>query len=186
VLGGVVSMSFITVILVAAIAAASIMVFNTGIRTFIFKILGHIWHLLTRRDIRPSLSNFENAITDGISVLKRQRSISLLLAALVLGDVALMITALWFCFKALNVPVHLGALITAFNFGITLTVISFIPGDLGVQEASIAGILALFGVAFTQGILIAISFRAIYYFIPFIVSLGFYWGMLKETRQGPK
>jgi len=55
--------------------------------------------------------------------------------------------------------VHIGILITGFNFGITLTVISFIPGDLGVQEASIAGILAIFGVPFTQGVLGAMLFR---------------------------
>ncbi len=102
---------------------------------------------------------------------------------LVLGDVAAMITGLFFCFKALAITVHLGVLITGFNFGVTLTVISFIPGDLGVQEASIAGILAIFGVPFSQGVLGAVLFRVLYYFVPFIFSLGFYWSLLKETRQ---
>jgi len=102
---------------------------------------------------------------------------------LIIGDVAAMIAGLSFCFKALGIPVHLGVLITGFNFGITLTVISFIPGDLGVQEASIAGVLAIFGVPFSQGVLAAILFRVLYYFVPFIFSLGFYWSLLKETRR---
>ena len=75
--------------------------------------------------------------------MKQKRKFGLLLAVLIVGDVAAMIAGLAFCFKALGIPVHMGVLITGFNFGITLTVISFIPGDLGVQEASIAGILAI-------------------------------------------
>jgi len=96
-----------------------------------------------------------------------------------------MIAALAFCFKALAIPVHLGVLITGFNFGITLTVISLIPGDIGVQEASIAGILAIFGIPFSQGVIGAILFRVVYYFVPFIFSLGFYWNLLKEKQVKP-
>jgi phosphatidylglycerol lysyltransferase len=94
-----------------------------------------------------------------------------------------MIAGLAFGFRALAIPVHLGVLVTGFNFGITLTVISFIPGDLGVQEASIAGILAIFGVPFSQGVLGSMLFRVLYYFVPFIFSLGFYWSLLRETRK---
>ena len=96
-------------------------------------------------------------------MLKTRRKFGLLLAVTVIGYVAAMIAGLFFCFKALVVPVHLGVLITRFNFGITLTVISFIPGDIGVQEASVAGILAIFGVPFSQGVLGAILFRVLYY-----------------------
>jgi uncharacterized membrane protein YbhN (UPF0104 family) len=70
-------------------------------------------------------------------------------------------------------------LIAGFNFGITLTIVSFIPGDLGVQEASMAGVFALFGVPFSQGVLVAILFRVVYYFVPFIVSSAFYWDLLR-------
>jgi len=84
-----------------------------------------------------------------------------------------MIAGLAFGFKALGIPVHLGVLITGFNFGITLTVISFIPGDLGVQEASIAGILAIFGVPFSQGVLGSMLFPGALLFCAFIFSLGF-------------
>jgi len=50
-----------------------------------------------------------------------------------------MIAGLAFGFKALGIPVHLGVLITGFNFGITLTVISFIPGDLGFRKPQSQG-----------------------------------------------
>jgi uncharacterized membrane protein YbhN (UPF0104 family) len=57
---------------------------------------------------------------------------------------------------------------------------------MGVQEASIAGILAIFGVPFSQGVLAAILFRVLYYLISFIFSLGFYWSLRNETRTKPE
>ena len=92
-----------------------------------------------------------------------------------------MIAGLAFCFKALGIPVHLGVLITGFNFGITLTVISFIPGDLGVQEASIAGVLAIFGVPFSQGVLGAMLFPGALLFCPFCLQLRF---LLEPVKRG--
>jgi uncharacterized protein (TIRG00374 family) len=185
VLGGVAIMILIIIILIIAIAIATIIVFHTRLRIFVLKIVGRIWHFLTHKNIEKPLNNFEDAITQGIVELKRKPAIGLQLAGLVIGDVAAMIAGLFFCFKAIGVPVHLGVLITGFNFGITLTLISFIPGDIGVQEASIAGILAIFGVPFTQEILGAILFLVLYYFVPFILSLGFYWSILKESREKP-
>jgi phosphatidylglycerol lysyltransferase len=185
VFGGVAIMILIIIILVIAITIATIIVFNSSLRTFVLKIVGRIWHFLTHKNIETPLNNFEEAVTQGILELKRKPKFGLQLAGLVTGDVADMIAGLFFCFKALGIPVHLGVLITGFNFGITLTVISFIPGDIGVQEASIAGILVIFGVPFTQGVLGAILFRVIYYFVPFVFSLGFYWSILRELREKP-
>jgi uncharacterized protein (TIRG00374 family) len=176
-------MVLIIVILVAAIIVANVIVFNVRVRAFVLRAVGRIWHFVTRRHIETALGNFENAVDQGFVEIKRKPKLGLYLAIAVIGDVAAMIASLFFCFKALGIPVHVGALITGFNFGITLTVISFIPGDLGVQEASIAGILAIFGVPFSQAVLGAILFRVLYYFVPFVFSLGFYWSLLKETRK---
>jgi uncharacterized protein (TIRG00374 family) len=183
VFGGVAIMVLIIVILVIAIAVATVIVLHEQVRAFVLNILGRIWHFLTHRNIGTSLTDFGNAVTDGITQLKKKPKFGVILAGVVVGDVAAMIAGLFFCFKALGIPVHLGVLITGFNFGITLTVISFIPGDIGVQEASVAGILAIFGVPFSQGVLAAILFRVLYYFVPFIFSLGFYWSLLRETRE---
>lgn len=186
VFGGVAAMVSIIVVMVIAITVATVIIFSRRARAFILRNLGRLWHFVTRRNIEDSLGRFGNSFTQGINELKQQPKFGFLLAVLVIGDVAAMLTGLYFCFKALAITVQLGVLITGFNFGVTLTVISFIPGDLGVQEASIAGILAIFGVPFSQGVLGAILFRVLYYFVPFIFSLGFYWSLLKETRQKPE
>jgi uncharacterized protein (TIRG00374 family) len=181
--GGVAIMVLLIVILVIVIAVAIFILYNTRIRVFVLMVLGKIWHFITHKSIEKRLSDFGDTVTQGILQLKYKPKLLLLIAVLIIGEVAAMITGLSFGFKALGIPVHLGVLITGFNFGITLTVISFIPGDLGVQEASIAGILAIFGVPFSQGVLGAMLFRVLYYFVPFIVSLGFYWSLLRETRK---
>jgi phosphatidylglycerol lysyltransferase len=182
VFGGVAIMVLLILILIVAIAVATFIIFNGVVRAFVLRVLGNIWHLFTRRNIEKRLSDFGDSVTQGIKEMNQRRKFGLLLAVLIIGDVAAMIAGLAFCFRALGIPVHLGVLITGFNFGITLTVISFIPGDLGVQEASIAGILAIFGVPFSQGVLGSMLFRVVYYFVPFIFSLGFYWSLLRETR----
>jgi len=182
VFGGVAVMVLIIGVLIVAITVATVITFNERLRTFVLRVIVRFWHFVTHKNIEPALNNFGMTVTQGMKELRKNRKMGFILIALVTGDVAAMITGLYFCFQALGVPVHLGVLITGFNFGITLTVISFIPGDLGVQEASIAGILAIFGVPFSQGVLGAMLFRVIYYFVPFVFSLGFYWSLLKEVR----
>jgi uncharacterized protein (TIRG00374 family) len=183
---GIATILLITLLLLALFALASSVVFNTRLRAFIVKGIGSIWHLLTHRDIHSRLTQFNDAVTEGVSRLRQERKYRLPLLGMIALDVAATIAAFWLCFAALGIPVHLGVLITAFNFGITLTVISFIPGDMGVQEASIAGVLALFGMPFSGGVLVAILFRVLYYFVPFIFSLGFYWSLLSKPSGASK
>ncbi|MBI4180389.1 MAG: flippase-like domain-containing protein [Chloroflexi bacterium] len=182
-LGGLIIVSTISIILILAIIVATIIIFSKRIRTFILNLLGHLWRRLTHRSIDVSLAQFGNAMTEGIADLRHRPKIQLSLAALILADVAATIITLGLCFIALGVPIHAGALIVGFNFGITLTVISFIPGDVGVQETSMAGVFALFGVPFSHGVLVAILFRVLYYFVPFIFSLGFYWGIVRKAGK---
>jgi uncharacterized membrane protein YbhN (UPF0104 family) len=44
-----------------------------------------------------------------------------------------------------------------------------------------AGIYALLGVPISSAVLAAILFRIVYYFLPFLASLGFYRRLLRES-----
>jgi uncharacterized protein (TIRG00374 family) len=77
---------------------------------------------------------------------------------------------------------NIGTLLTGFSLGITAGFISLVPGGLGVQEGSMAGIYALLGVPIQTALLSAILFRIIYYFIPFLISLGFYRRLLRAPK----
>lgn len=179
VFGGELTIAIIIGVLIVLVTIATIVVLNERGRAFFLRVLARIWRLLTHRSIEAPLSQFGSSLTKAISELREHRAMRLPITGLILGDVAAAIVSLWFCFATLRVPVHLGVLITGFTFGITLTVISFIPGDIGVQEVSMAGVFTLFGVPFSHGVLVAILFRVLYYYLPFVFSLGFYWALLR-------
>jgi phosphatidylglycerol lysyltransferase len=75
---------------------------------------------------------------------------------------------------------RLVVVLTGFIIGRTVGVISFLPGGLGTQDASTVGVYATYGVPLAQGALAYILFRIIYYFIPFVISLGFYRRLLRS------
>jgi uncharacterized protein (TIRG00374 family) len=103
------------------------------------------------------------------------------MVTLTIVDWASTVAALWFCFDALGDPVDIGTLTTRFAVGISAGFISFVPGGLGVQEGSMAGIYALFGVPIETAVLAAVLFRIVYYFIRFVDSLGFYHRLLRQS-----
>jgi len=70
--------------------------------------------------------------------------------------------------------------ITGFAVGVAAGVMSMVPGGLGVQEGSMAGVYHLLGVPLEQGVLVSFLFRLVYYMVPFGVSLLFYRNVLRE------
>jgi uncharacterized protein (TIRG00374 family) len=136
------------------------------------------------RDIGPSLDEFDATMARGVDALRQRPSFLGLLVGSVAVDWASSAAALWFSFDALGEPLSLGVLLTGFAIGITAGVLSMIPGGLGVQEGSMAGIYALLGVPLQQAVLAAILFRVVYYMIPYVVSLGVYWHLLRRVGRG--
>lgn len=57
------------------------------------------------------------------------------------------------------------------------------PDDLGVQEGSMAVVYTLLGVPFEQATLTGITVRAVYYLVPVLVSLGFYWRLVRRESS---
>lgn len=126
-----------------------------------------------------ALLRFEETMTRGVSLVGKRPAVLTLLLFLALADWASTVFALWFCFYTLWHAISIGNLITGFSLGITAGFVSFIPGGLGVQEGSMAGLYALLGEPLETAILAAILFRMIYYFLPFFISLGFYRRLLQ-------
>jgi uncharacterized protein (TIRG00374 family) len=177
---GAATILLIIAVLIVLLVVASSIAFYARLRAFVLRGIGRAWRKVIRRDIQKHLDQFSASLTLGTDNLRRKKENRLPLAVTIVVDVGTTMIALWFCFAALGIPVDPWALFTAFNFGITLTIISFIPGDIGVQEASMAGAFALFGVPFSQGVIAAVLFRVVYYFVPFILTLPLYWKLLRE------
>jgi uncharacterized protein (TIRG00374 family) len=119
----------------------------------------------------------------GLSVVRTRPLLLVLMVALVVTDWTASVAALWFCFDALGDPISLGVLLTGFALGVTAGVLSMVPGGLGVQEGSMAGLYALLGVPLQKAVLASILFRVVYYLIPYLASLGFYWRLLRQVGR---
>lgn len=85
------------------------------------------------------------------------------------------------CFGALGRPVRPAVLLTGLTIGVVAGALSMLPGGLGTQEGSMAGVYVLLGVPLEQAILAAILFRVVYYVVPVPASLAVY-RHLKRTR----
>jgi uncharacterized protein (TIRG00374 family) len=104
---------------------------------------------------------------------------------LVVLDWAASVLTLGACFLALRTPIHPGVLLTGFAIGVSVGFLSMLPGGLGAQEGSMAGIYVLLGVGYERALLAAMLFRIIYYVIPFAASLVLYARLLRRPGHSP-
>lgn len=175
--GAAVSLAFTAGVLFFFVGIATAIVFISRLRAAISRIIGALWYLVTRRRIGALLDEFDTAMKEGVVALRgRQFTLAFLL---MVGDWVCAVVTLWFCFAALGGTPAWGIMLAGFGFGISAGNVSMIPGGLGIQEASMAGVFAGLGTSFAQAVLAAILFRVVYDFIPFFVSLAFYRRLIR-------
>lgn len=175
--GVVASLLFLLIFLVAAVF------FVRVFRAAVLGMVGTTWRKVMHRNIEHQLKDLDSTLSRGIVAFRDRPAILVSLLVLVVADWACSVAALGFCFDALGSPVGPGVLLTGFSIGVVVGLLSMVPGGLGVQEGSMAAVYALLGVPFEQAVLAAILFRAVYYLIPFIISLGFYWRLLRGEGE---
>jgi uncharacterized protein (TIRG00374 family) len=149
-------------ILTLLLLVACVIVFKASVRSTIFHGISRVIHFITRRNVDTALNDFDVAMTRGVSLIRHRPAVVGTLLALTIGDWASTVICLWFCFYALGKSLVMGTLLTGFSLGITAGFISLVPGGLGIQEGSMAGIYALLGVSIRTALLAAILFRIIY------------------------
>jgi uncharacterized protein (TIRG00374 family) len=181
--GAVIGVAVIVALAAMATVIATAIVFSRSMRARIFRGLRQVVHAIIRRDIGPSLDEFDSTVTRGISTMRSHPVPVGWLVGSVIADWSASMIALGFCFEALGNRLSPGVLVTGFAIGVTAGLASMVPGGLGVQDSSMAGIYALLGVPLEHAVLAAVLFRVVYYFIPFGLSLAFYWRLLRTIRE---
>ena len=171
------------VILALVVAIATTMMFNYRIRSWVLRVVNSLWHLITRHSIQRFITELDNALNNGVTALRNNRPAFIYLLVLMTAYWALAAVALWFCFFALGHAPNVGILFCGFGIGIIAGNLSLIPGGLGVQEASLAGVFALLGTSFAQAALASILFRVVYDFIPFFLSLLLYNRLIRKRDK---
>jgi uncharacterized protein (TIRG00374 family) len=150
---------------------AFLLVFRARFRTRALNWLGRVASRLTRRDFSSAFARFENTLDAGLSLLGRRPGRLALLLSLLVLDWLFTIATLFAAFRAFGVAVSPGVVLSGFFVGISAGALSMIPGGVGVQDASMAGIFVLLGVALEPALLATILFRTCYYFVPFGAAL---------------
>jgi len=87
---------------------------------------------------------------------------------------------LYAAFYTVRYPIPLSFVVVGFAVGIILSLVSFVPGGLGVMEGSMAAIFASLSVPFETAVVAVLIFRVSYYVMPMIISVFFFRGMLLQ------
>jgi uncharacterized protein (TIRG00374 family) len=171
------------IVLVLVFACATALVIVPRARGKALALLVGLSQRLVHRDIRVALQRFDATVTRGVEALRGHPFELLGLIAVIITDWSATVACLGVCFDALGNPLKPWVLLTGFATGIVAGVLSMVPGGMGIQEGSMAGVFRLLGVPLEHAVLASILFRAIYYFVPFLISLAFYWGLLRAPSS---
>ncbi len=181
--GAAIALGIMTLLFALLLAIITILVVFPSRRKPITNLLGRIGEKILRRDLSSWLNQFDDTLTRGSEAFRHKPSALIWVMLLTLLDFASSIIAIGYVFEALGPAVKAGALVTGYVIGIMAGLLSMVPGGLGVQEGSMAGIYALLGVQFEQAVLAAILFRFLYYLLPYFLILPFYNRLVRQARK---
>jgi uncharacterized protein (TIRG00374 family) len=167
-----------TLILVFALCTS--LIFSQSMRSKVLAPIVNLVEKLTRREIKGAVHTFDITMSRGVKAIKERPGTLVAIMALVLVDWLTSGGTLWVCFLALGSSIAPGVLMTGFVIGIMAGVLSMIPGGLGVQEGSMAGIFALMDVPFDQALLASLLFRIVYFFLPYLISMAFHYRIMQK------
>ncbi len=165
-----------------------ILIFITSLVLFpsrrrpVINLLARLGKKILRRDLVNWLIQLDDSLTLGTAAIREKPLRLVWIMLLTLLDFSSSIIALGFVFDALGPPVKAGVLVSGYVIGIMAGLLSMVPGGLGIQEGSMAGIYALMGVRLEQAVLAAILFRLLYYLLPYFLILPFYNRLLHRAK----
>ena len=158
---------------------ATAIIFQPDLRQFALNTIEKITSLVTRRDLQNTFSQFDKSMRRGIQMMRKNPLLVLAIISLTIADWIASVIVLSFCLTAFGPTQPFGVVMTGFVIGIMVGLASMVPGGLGIQEGSMIWVFVLLGVPFGQALLASILFRAVFFFLPYLVSLLFYQRLLK-------
>lgn len=163
---------------------SSMAMFNARLRTMLLRgAAGLIGLLLPGRWTAPitrALVDLDAALGRTAAALRRDPRAAWWPCLFLALDWAAALGVLWLCFDAVGEPVALGVLVGGFSVGVVAGFASLLPGGLGVQDGSLAAVLAVQGVPVEAAVLGTLLFRLVYYVVPFLATLPVYASFLRR------
>ncbi len=71
-----------------------------------------------------------------------------------------------------------------FSVGICLSLVSIVPGGLGIMEGSMTAVFVGLSVPFETAVVAVLIFRLTYHVLPLLLSLFFFHGLMLQAARG--
>ncbi|KPL73563.1 hypothetical protein ADN00_14565 [Ornatilinea apprima] len=137
-----------------------------------------------RLDVAEAYS-FAEDISAGVAVLRANPRQLVIPVILGMTNKGLLITVLLMLFLAFGVPVSGGTVIGGFALGYLFTIVSLTPSGIGMMEGVMALVLRSLGVNLEEAAILTLAFRAITFWLPFIIGMAAFRFLFKEPRTEP-
>ncbi|HVN84941.1 MAG TPA: flippase-like domain-containing protein [Candidatus Binatia bacterium] len=138
-------------------------------------------HLMPRRKPgRMRIWRFQRNLNRGIEFMLARKTHMVMPTLYIFVDWIVTLAILDGAFVALRYNIPFNFVVVGFAIGVTLSLISFIPGGLGIMEGSMAAVFASLGVPFETAVVAVLIFRVAYYVLPLVISLFFFHGMFLQ------
>jgi hypothetical protein len=160
----------------------SLIIFHRKFRRKILEIINRLWQYFFKSQLKSYFESFDKTLHQGIIFFQNNPVFILATFTTIVADWVFALIALKLCFLALGLTTNASVLLIGYLLSVMVGTLSMIPGGLGIQESSMSGIYALFGLPLEITLIGSILFRIIFYFAPALISLAFYWRLLDRKK----
>ncbi|MBP1687036.1 MAG: hypothetical protein H6Q33_3179 [Deltaproteobacteria bacterium] len=182
-LGAIAAMLFLFAL---AAAVALLLLLHRSLRRRTLFIMAEAVHWCMHRFFprhkpgRVRVWRFQRNLNRGIEFLLQRKTKMVIPTLWIIADWVLTLFILYGAFVAVHHRIPMTFVIVGFAVGIVLSLVSFVPGGLGVMEGSMAAIFTSLAVPFEIAVVAVLIFRFAYYVVPMFVSVFFFRRMLVQ------
>jgi uncharacterized protein (TIRG00374 family) len=165
-------------ILAAALAMALLL--HRGLRRRTLFMMAETVHWFMHRFLprhkpaRISIWRFQRNLNRGIEFLLLRKRRMVIPTLWIIVDWVITMLILYGAFLAVRHPIPFTLVVAVGAVGIILSLVSFVPGGLGIMEGSMAAIFSSLSVPFETAVVATLIFRIAYFVLPMIISLFFF------------
>ena len=177
---------------ILAAAVAMVLLFHRELRRRTLFLMAEAAHWFFHRFLprhkpgRVRIWRFQRNLNRGIDFLLERKQRMIVPTLWIVFDWIVTMLILYTAFVAVRYPIPMSFVVVGFAVGVILSLVSFVPGGLGVMEGSMAAIYASLSVPFETDVVAVLIFRVAYYVLPMIISVFFFRGMLLQgARAAP-
>lgn len=166
-----------------------VLVINRRLRRLTLFWIGRTAHRLLRRFAparTPSLVRFwrfQHNLDVGVEFLLSRKRGMIAPTAWITFDWVLTSGILWAAFRGVSHPLPPGLVMVGFGVGLFFSLVSFVPGGLGIMEGSMTAVFVSLGVPLEKAVVAVLIFRLSYHVIPLFVSVFLFHGVFRAAQR---